>query len=780
MRNNKKKFLLTFILVAILAASAIVVLSHTSEDCDAATSDYVYNIGTYLPTPPEIAWDQQVLFPLPQSHYVGSYFYLYSMGNYSGPPAWIQKTSDGNYRTTSDRPVGQINVDYVQTVTNNGNFVSQGVLHQTFIFQGQVSFNFEGGSNGTPGGNQDPIPTISTVILPNAQKTNANFAGWYTASVGGTRVGGSGDTWTPTKSIITLYAQYTDTLVLFKIAGIATTVTAYSLPYNGAMQLQFQVVPASATVTMGTNTTGANITAVNINGTVTVSGSVKNVLPSIYDIFINATSPGYTDGNFHIQLSIDTAILEPLTDTVYLGTTYGYQITTIPSSAQIASADSGLNTVTNAQGQAYTPNVDYTWFISGRSIQFQPLKVGVFYIDLWVAANGYTPAIKQIILNAVPQSDIQGAPSASGITAVRNEQVDGGWFFTVDNPQNYHMITWDFGDQSASASGVNVTHQYEMNGSFYVTCTLTNKTTGQTYPVSTTITVSLQQQIMNNAWVDTPYTFSLAVPGTDTVTMTTDIDQGWLSIDTYTDNDVRMAKIYSDIGPPSGLEDTDLTVTVYNGAVSVMTYTIHIWAKVDTSIPANFGFNLSAVGMTVTVNDSSTSTGYTYLIVTWGDGYSNQDITHTYTTPGFYAVSVDYMANGGSIATRHNSITVPSNSEAHSIYYDANGGSGSIPPSYGQSIAVAGNEFVRDGYSFSYWNTAPDGSGTTFVPGALANGLNADVTLYAIWASGGNHGGGSGTPNKLTEKYLGIPLWVWIVILIIILLLAVIFLAEAL
>ena len=50
--------------------------------------------------------------------------------------------------------------------------------------------------------------TQPSVTLPNTTKTGYTFAGWYTEETGGTRVGGAGDSYTPTDDVI-LYAQWT-------------------------------------------------------------------------------------------------------------------------------------------------------------------------------------------------------------------------------------------------------------------------------------------------------------------------------------------------------------------------------------------------------------------------------------------------------------------------------------------------------------------------------------------------------------------------------------------
>lgn len=65
--------------------------------------------------------------------------------------------------------------------------------------------------------------------------------------------------------------------------------------------------------------------------------------------------------------------------------------------------------------------------------------------------------------------------------------------------------------------------------------------------------------------------------------------------------------------------------------------------------------------------------------------------------------------------------------------FDGNGGSGSIPTCSGFGIVtVPSNTFNRSGYTFKGWNTAPDGSGTSYSVGQQVD-LRDDITLYAQW-----------------------------------------------
>ncbi len=111
--------------------------------------------------------------------------------------------------------------------------------------------------------------------------------------------------------------------------------------------------------------------------------------------------------------------------------------------------------------------------------------------------------------------------------------------------------------------------------------------------------------------------------------------------------------------------------------------------------------------------------GVTYEFDEW---YKDQD----FTTPAKFDGTVDddvtyYGRYKLSMAT---------------LSYDANGGSGRMETNaaaLGAGVWVAENEFTRDGYVFTGWNTKADGSGTDYSPNKYFP-LNAKTnTLYAQW-----------------------------------------------
>jgi uncharacterized repeat protein (TIGR02543 family) len=80
----------------------------------------------------------------------------------------------------------------------------------------------------------------------------------------------------------------------------------------------------------------------------------------------------------------------------------------------------------------------------------------------------------------------------------------------------------------------------------------------------------------------------------------------------------------------------------------------------------------------------------------------------------------------------------------YTMAYDGNGNTGGNPPTdesspydSGSSVSVLGNTgtppLTNTGYTFAGWNTAADGSGTSYSPTDTFN-ISGNTILYAQWA----------------------------------------------
>jgi len=81
--------------------------------------------------------------------------------------------------------------------------------------------------------------------------------------------------------------------------------------------------------------------------------------------------------------------------------------------------------------------------------------------------------------------------------------------------------------------------------------------------------------------------------------------------------------------------------------------------------------------------------------------------------------------------------------DTYSVTYDANAGTGSqtdasSPYSFGSTVTVLGvGSITRPGFTFNGWNTASNGSGTSYSPADTFT-ISASTTLYAQWTAAPN------------------------------------------
>jgi uncharacterized repeat protein (TIGR02543 family) len=74
-------------------------------------------------------------------------------------------------------------------------------------------------------------------------------------------------------------------------------------------------------------------------------------------------------------------------------------------------------------------------------------------------------------------------------------------------------------------------------------------------------------------------------------------------------------------------------------------------------------------------------------------------------------------------------------SPSYTVTFNTNGGTGSMSNEVNNAAAaLTSNSFTRAGYTFSGWNTAANGSGTSYAD-AASYPFTADATLYAQWTA---------------------------------------------
>ena len=135
-------------------------------------------------------------------------------------------------------------------------------------------------------------------------------------------------------------------------------------------------------------------------------------------------------------------------------------------------------------------------------------------------------------------------------------------------------------------------------------------------------------------------------------------------------------------------------------------------------------------------------------------------LTNSSTTPGTYEVPTNEYArltpkDSNGVVGQTVEFDIPKviyTISEQSLSYDANGGMGTMSAETGVAgkiVTVAQNEFTRNNYTFTGWNTQADGKGTAYKAGDSFTLTDKDTVLYAQWSK---NSGSAGTGTKGTAK----------------------------
>lgn len=117
-------------------------------------------------------------------------------------------------------------------------------------------------------------------------------------------------------------------------------------------------------------------------------------------------------------------------------------------------------------------------------------------------------------------------------------------------------------------------------------------------------------------------------------------------------------------------------------------------------------------------------------------------------TNGYYTFGVATEFGSGTLIDDGTVTILVGTAPSMTVTFNANSGSGNMSSQVSSvSSALSSNTFTRSGYSFTGWNTAANGSGTSYADGATYN-FQSNQTLYAQWTavSSGSSGSNTSTP----------------------------------
>lgn len=192
-----------------------------------------------------------------------------------------------------------------------------------------------------------------------------------------------------------------------------------------------------------------------------------------------------------------------------------------------------------------------------------------------------------------------------------------------------------------------------------------------------------------------------------------------------------------------------LSSNTYNGKITVSSdgaddKEIALTGTVKQTITISGSIENGSVNATIsaaTVNAAVAGETVT-ITATADDGYRFSTFSVKDADEGNVSLSPDAKTNPATFTMPSKNVTVSATFvEAYSVTYNANGGTGEMsdpnsPYISGSTVTVLDNEFTREGYEFSSWNTKSDGSGDHYDPDDDENdefNIIANTTLYAQW-----------------------------------------------
>ncbi|GAA4762650.1 MULTISPECIES: InlB B-repeat-containing protein [Flavobacterium] len=169
------------------------------------------------------------------------------------------------------------------------------------------------------------------------------------------------------------------------------------------------------------------------------------------------------------------------------------------------------------------------------------------------------------------------------------------------------------------------------------------------------------------------------------------------------------------------------TSTFSSGTV----YTIEIVGNNKTSGTINYTYN--CVARTVAVQKFDLYINGTLV----GDDLAEAQLSANASINSGTFIGTNSTSNVSNVfvddAITYNAVPSSIGTSSHTVTFNANGGSGSMSPQTSCGSAnLTTNTYTNSGFTFNGWNTASNGSGTSYTDGQTYN-FSADITLYAQW-----------------------------------------------
>jgi len=609
-----------------------------------------------------------------------------------------------------------------------------------------------------------PFGTTVTALVANFTTTGASVKVGSTAQVSGTTANNFANPLTYTVTAgdgstqdyivtVTVSANSAKALTAFSFTSPTATGTinesaktvAVNVPFGTSVTaLVASFTTTGASVKVGPTTQVSGTTANNFTSplTYTITAADGSTQAYVVTVPIGANSAKALTGFSFTSPSVTGSINESA-KTVAVTVPFGTNVTALVASFTITGTSAKVGSAVQASGTTannFNSPVTYTITASDGSTQGYVVTVTValntakaltVFSFTTPSATGTINESAKTIAVTVPYGTALTALVAAFTTTGASVKVGTATQTSATTPNNFTSpltYTVTAGDGSTQDYVVTVTVGLSNAKSLTAFSFASPSATGTVNELAKTVTVTLPFGTNVTALVATFATSGASVK-------------------------VGSVAQTSASTPSNFTNPVTYTVTAADGSTQDYVVTVTVTA------PYNYAVTFDGQSATVAANPSSKNVVQPAITV----GTLPADPSKTgYRFDGWFTA----QNGGGTQFTASTTVTASlvvyaKWTPVYTVTYDGNNKtSGTIPSdnnSYPQSASVpistnSGN-LGRTGYSFSGWNTQPDGSGTSYAAGGSMNMGTSNVILYAKWTPvftvtyyGNNPGGGGAVP----------------------------------
>ena len=585
-----------------------------------------------------------------------------------------------------------------------------------------VTFNANGGTCGTASLTQGSAG--ASIAMPTPTLSGYTCTGWYTAATGGTKRANAGASYTPTSNE-TVYAQYQQTVTLKTGSQGSGADKTPTVLYKGTALTGFTAHTADGYTLQGYYTDASDGTKV-----LNADGSFAGTAVASY----------ITDGKW-----TKTGATTLFAQWVAAGGGGGGGCSTIGSITAAATTDLGSgNTpryVVDATGIGRlmkNKTGSSAWSLtSGTYLQTSSSAFGlqtyndISEIVVYGAGTGGNRTLSKVEVGTTTSNYAEVTASAT------TEGTDDGKFTTSGTADSMHIAV-----EAAANSYIFITFSGNVNISsvkfincgteeWFVKGEMNEWGEDDQLEGSGTLTATIALA------ANTRYEFKIYDKTNDTWYGNTGAIPTNISNWTYTsggDNSTLYTGPAGDYTFSFNTSTKQLSITYPEVDHPNANYVYFIkgggWSDVRLYNYTTESNRMSDWGGSPVIGTTTTICGTSYYYcaayfnnIIFRDGGSNQSNT----------MSLDR----GKYLDETTHASAWSNFSTYSITFNANGGTGSMAAHAGicsgGSQTLRANTFENDGKVFTGWNTADDGSGTSYADGATISSITSNITLYAQW-----------------------------------------------